>query len=163
MKKEVTIDQVLAQIQKHLNLSKETEHELLDEIRTHLEDAVADAVSKGEDEEVALLKAAERFGVDEVGAELQEVHEGWDSIDAIVLSGLPVLFAIILRWLAFAPDGSALDWPTLLARPAFWIVAIVALVLPFLQFRRWRFALLGWGFFWLLTVVFVVFPSVSHW
>lgn len=163
MKKEVTIDLVLAQIQKHLNLSKETEHELLDEIRTHLEDAVADAVSKGEDEEVALLKAAERFGVDEVGAELQEVHEGWDSIDAIVLSGLPVLFAIILRWLAFAPDGSALDWPTLLARPAFWIVAIVALVLPFLQFRRWRFALLGWGFFWLLTVVFVVFPSVSHW
>lgn len=163
MKKEVTIDQVLAQIQKHLNLSKETEHELLDEIRTHLEDAVADAVSKGEDEEVALLKAAERFGVDEVGAELQEVHEGWDSIDAIVLSALPVLFAIILRWLAFAPDGSALDWPTLLARPAFWIVAIVALVLPFLQFRRWRFALLGWGFFWLLTVVFVVFPSVSHW
>lgn len=163
MKKEVTIDQVLAQIKKHLNLSKETEHELLAEIRTHLEDAVAEAVAKGEDEQVALLKAAERFGVDEVGAELQEVHEGWDSIDAIVLSALPVLFALILRWLAFAPDGSALDWPTLLARPAFWIVAIVALVIPFLQFRRWRFALLGWSFFWLLTVVFVVFPSINDW
>jgi len=163
MKKEVTIDQVLAQIQKHLNLSKETEYELLAEIRTHLEDAVAEAVAKGEDEEVALLKAAERFGVDEVGAELQEVHEGWDAIDAIVLSALPVLFALILRWLAFAPDGSALDWPTLLARPAFWIVAIVALILPFLQFRRWRFALLGWSFFWLLTVVFVVFPSINDW
>lgn len=163
MKKGATIDEVLAQIGKHLNLSKEREHELLAEIRTHLEDAVDAAVAKGEDEEVALLKAAEQFGADEVGIELQEVHQGWDSIDAIVVSALPVLLALILRWLAFAPDGSALDWPTLLARPAFWIVALVALIVPLLEFRRWRFALLGWGFFWLLTVIFVVFPSVNQW
>ena len=46
----VTIDQVLANISLHLHLSKETEHELLAEIRTHLEDAVAKAIVKGEDE-----------------------------------------------------------------------------------------------------------------
>ncbi|HEX6383834.1 MAG TPA: permease prefix domain 1-containing protein, partial [Anaerolineae bacterium] len=106
----VTIEQVLENISKHLHLSKEAEYEVLAEIRTHLEDAVADAVKKGEDEQVALLKAAQKFGADEVGAELQEVHVGWESIDAIMLSALPVLFAIILRWLAFAPDGSALGW-----------------------------------------------------
>jgi hypothetical protein len=163
MKQAATIDHILAQIQKQLNLSKEREYELLAEIRTHLEDAVADAVAKGEDEEVALLKAAERLGAEEVGMELQEVHTGWDSIDAIVLSALPVLFALILRWLAFAPDGSALAWPALLARPAFWVVAIVALVVPFVQFHQWRLALLGWGFFWLLTVIFVMFPSINQW
>ncbi|HEX6387364.1 MAG TPA: hypothetical protein VF177_22070, partial [Anaerolineae bacterium] len=80
-----------------------------------------------------------------------------------ILSAVPVLFAIILRWLAFAPDGSALGWQVLLLRPGFWIVALVALVVPFLQFRQWRFALLGWGFFWLLTIIFIVFPSINRW
>jgi hypothetical protein len=160
---EVTIDQILAKIRKHLYLSKETEYELMAEIRAHLEDAIAEARTNGHDEQVALVKAAEEFGVEEVGAELQEVHANWESIDAIFATALPVLFAVILRWLAFAPDGSALEWPQLLARPGFWVVAIAALVIPFLRFRRWRFALVGWGIFWLLTVIFVVFPSINHW
>ena len=159
----VTIDHVLASIGKHLHLSKETQYELLMEIRTHLEDTVAAAVANGEDEQAALFKAAEEFGLDEVGAELQEVHVGWDSVDAIMFSALPVLFALVLRWLTFAPDGSALNWTVVLVRPGFWVVALVALIVPFFHFHRWRFALLGWGFFWLLTVIFIVFPSISHW
>jgi hypothetical protein len=158
-----TIDEILEGIRKQLNLDKETEHEVLAEIRTHLEDAVAAAVAKGESEDVALLKAAEQFGVEEAGAALQDVHEGWDAVNAIMVTALPAVFALILRWLAFAPGGSALEWQTLLARPGFWIVAFVALVVPFLHFRQLRFALVGWGFFWLLTVIFVVFPSVNHW
>ena len=159
----VNIDQVLVAIKKDLHLSKETEHEVLAEVRTHLEDAVEEAVAKGEDPEIALLKAAERFGLEEVGPELQRVHAGWESADAIIASALPVLFALILRWLTYAPDGSAIGWSQLLVRPGFWIVAVVALVVPFLHFQRWRLALLGWGFFWVLTVVFVVFPSINHW
>jgi hypothetical protein len=159
----VTIDQILAKIRKHLYLSKETEYELMAEIRAHLEDAIAEAKTNGDDEQVALAKAAEEFGVDEVGAELQEVHGNWESIDAILATALPVLFALVLRWLAFAPDGSALAWPQLLVRPGFWIVAAAALILPLLRFRRWRYALVGWGIFWLLTVIFVVFPSINHW
>jgi len=158
-----TIDQVLAKISAHLNLTKETETDVLAEIRTHLEEAVAEAVRKGEDEQKALLKAAEQFGIDEAGAELQEVHTNWESTDAIVLSALPVLFAIILRWLAFNPDGSALHWRQLLIRPGFWIVALAALIIPLLWFHRWRYALAGWTIFWLLTVIFVVFPSINHW
>jgi len=159
----VTIDQVLAKIGQHLQLSKETERDVLDEIRTHLEDAVAEAVNRGENEQLALLKAAEHFGIDEAGNELQEVHTNWESIDAIVLCAVPVLFTLILRWLAFAPDGSALHWRQLLIRPAFWVVAFGALAIPFLRFHRWRFALAGWMFFWLLTVIFVIFPSINHW
>lgn len=158
-----TIDQVLAQIGEHLHLSKETENELLTEIRTHLEDAVADAVARGGDEQAALLKAAERFGVDEVGAELQVVHENRETIEAILATALPVLFALILRWLVFAPAGSALAWPQLLIRPGFWIVAAAALVIPALFFHRWRYALVGWGFFWLLTLIFAIYPSINRW
>lgn len=160
---EVTIDQLLAKIGAHLKLSKETEHELLAEMRTHLEDAVAEARAKGEDEEQALLEAAERFGLDEVGEELQEVHADWESIDAILASAAPVLFALVMRWLVFAPDGTAIGWAQLLTRPGFWIIAVAALVIPAYRLKRWRFALVGWGVFWLLTVIFVLFPNVNQW
>ena len=159
----LTIDAVLAQLQAQLRLSKETEYEVIAEIRTHLEDAVTNAVAKGEDEEVALLKAAEAFGLEETGAGLQAVHEGDDVLEAIAVTALPVLLALVLRWLAFAPDGSFIEWSALLVRPAFWLVAVVALIAPFLHFRRWRMALLGWAFFWLLSVIFIVFPTVSSW
>jgi len=161
--KPVAIEDILASIQTELDLSRETERELLEEIRTHLEDAVADAVAAGKDKEVALLKAAEKFGVVEAGSELQRVHVGWESADAIIACALPVLAALVLRWLIFAPDGSALGWPELLARPAFWIVALVALLVPFIQFRQWRYALVGWGLFWILSVIFVAFPVVRNW
>lgn len=159
----ITIDQVLEEIRRHLHLSKESEHEVLAEIRTHLEDAVGEARAKGEDEESALLKVAEKFGVDEVGYELQEVHANWESVEAILATALPLVFALALRWLVFAPDGSALDWPQLLPRPEFWMVAVAALIVPVLLFRRWRLALAGWGVFWFLTVIFVVFPKINHW
>lgn len=160
---QATIDQVLARISSHLHLSKETEYETLSEIRTHLEDAVAKAVQKGEDEGAALLKAAEQFGIDEFGAELQQVHTGREAIDAIALTALPVLFTLILRWLVFAPQGTAQNWQQLLTRPSFWNVAVAALVIPALWFRRWSLALTGWVFFWLLSVIFVLFPVVKHW
>jgi hypothetical protein len=159
----VSIDQILEGIRQHLRLSKETEQEVLVEIRTHLEDVAAEARSKGEDEQKALMEAADRFGVDEVGDELQEVHANNEIIEALRATALPVVFALILRWLIFAPQGSALDWPLLVTRPEFWIVAAAALFIPALLFRRWRIALVGWGVFWFLTVIFVVFPSTNHW
>lgn len=159
----VTLDDVMQQLKKQLRLNKETEYEVLAEIRTHLEDAVAEAVAKGEDEEVALLKVAEAFGLEEAGAELQEVHQGNDTLEALMVTALPIILALVLRWLAFAPDGSTISWSLLLARPAFWIVAVIVLIVPFLHFRRWRLALLGWAFFWLITMIFIVFPTVSSW
>lgn len=159
----MTIDEVLTNISIHLHLSKETEHEILAEIRSHLEDAMAEAVSKGLDEQTALQKAAEQFGIDEAGAEIQEVHANWEAVDAIFVTALPILFAVALRWLTFAPDGSARSWQQLMVQPGFYILAFAALLMPFLILHRWRYALIGWGIFWFLTVIFVIFPSISRW
>jgi hypothetical protein len=71
-----------------------------------------------------------------------------------------VVCALVLRWLAFAPDGTALGWPQLLSRPAFWIVALAALFVPLLKFERWRYALATWVLFWGLTVLFVMLPAL---
>jgi hypothetical protein len=160
---EITIDQALDQISHRLHLSKEAEYELLAEIRTHLEDAVEQSRRQGGDEQAALRSAIEHFGVEEVGDELQDVHEGRESIEAIVATALPILFALTLRWIAFAPDGTSIAWHQLFTKPFFWLIAVATLVVPVLIFRRWRFALVGWGIFWLITVIFASNPNINRW
>jgi hypothetical protein len=142
-----------------MELDREMEHEVLEEIRSHLEETVAAARARGEDESLALARAAAHFGAEEVGSALQEVHAGWGTADAVFAAGLPVVCALVLRWLVFAPDGSALGWAHMLTRPGLWVVAAVALLVPLLKFGRWRYALAAWVFFWAITVVFMVWPA----
>lgn len=154
------LEEVLTRIQSHMHLDREIEHELLEEIRSHLEEAVAEAQAQGVDESTALSEAAARLGVEEVGTTLQAVHAGWGTADAVIAAGLPVVCALVMRWLVFAPDGTALGWSQVLARPAFLVVALSALLVPVLKLERWRYALVSWGFFWLMTVVFVLGSTV---
>ena len=98
--------------------------------------------------------------MEETGQELQATHAGWGTTDAIAATALPVLGALVLRWLAFAPDGTALGWPELLNRPSFWVVAVLALAIPFVRLERRRYALVCWGVFWMLTVAFVGWPAL---
>jgi hypothetical protein len=155
------IDHLVARIRARMDLDSETEHEVLAEIRDHLDEAVAEARAGGLDEAEALAQAAARFGLEEeIGQELQASHVGWGTAEAVIAAGLPVVSALILRWLAFAPDGTALGWPQLLSRPAFWIVALAALLIPLLKFERWRYALVTWIIFWGLTVIFVTWPAL---
>jgi hypothetical protein len=154
------IDDLLERIRAQMTLDGEMEQDILEELRDHLEAAVEQAQAEGLTEAEALARAASRFGLEEqVGQELQAAHAGWGTADAVVAAALPVICALVLRWLAFAPDGTALDWPQLLVRPAFWAVALVALLIPLLKFERWRYALATWVLFWSLTVLFVALPA----
>lgn len=155
------VEELLRQIQAELDLDKETEQEVLTEVCTHLEESIAEAMAAGMSREEALAQAAARFGVgQEVGQALQAAHVGWATADAVFAAGLPVLLALVLRWLIFAPDGTAIGWQRVLARPAFWTVALAALLVPLLKFERWRYALVSWGFFWIVTVVFALSPAL---
>ena len=156
----MTVDDVLARIRVHLNLEAETEYDLLQEIRAHLEEAVEVARAQGLDEEAALAEASAHFGVEEVGRELQAAHVGWGTADGVIAAALPVVCALVLRWLIFAPDGTAVGWQEVLVRPAFWVVSLAALLLPLLKFPRWRYALASWAFFWALSVVFFAWPAL---
>ncbi|KAA3663239.1 MAG: hypothetical protein DWQ04_11160 [Chloroflexi bacterium] len=170
-KHQQAIDLILVEIRAELDLSSETETELLEEIQGHLEDAVETAtsaalsagVSHGQNVETALLDVAERFGARDVGRALQEVHAPWESADAIIACIIPVVAALILRWIVFAPDGSAIGWQEILVRPAFWIVAFATLLVPMFQFQRWQYALISWTFFWAITVIFIALPTIQNW
>jgi hypothetical protein len=156
------IEPYVARIRAQLDVDTETEHEVLEEIRAHLEEAVESAREQGVDERAALAAVAARFGAEDVGAELQHVHAGWGTADAVFAAGLPVVCALVLRWLVFSADGTAIGWQQVLVRPAFWVIAAVALVLPLLKFGRWRYGLASWAFFWGITIVFALMPAL-HW
>lgn len=156
-----SIDDLVSLVRAQMDLDSETEREVLAEIRNHLEEALEEARTAGLEDSQALAQVAARFGVgEEIGQDLQATHAGWGTADAVVATALPVVCALVLRWLAFAPDGTALGWPSLLSRPAFWIVALAALVIPLLKFERWRYALVSWAVFWCLSVVFVTWPAL---
>jgi len=152
----MTIDDILQRIRAHMNLEAETEHELLEEIRGHLEEAVVDARARGMSEERALERTAARFGVEEAAQELQATHQGWGTLEGIAAAALPVLFALVLRWSVFAPDGTFVGWQRMIGRPAFWVVAVVALLIPLWRFPRRRYALISWAIFWALSVIVIV-------
>jgi hypothetical protein len=147
----MTIDDVLEQIQAHLGLEADVEHELLEEIRGHLEEAVLAAKLQGLDQQAALREAAAAFGVDQTAQALRETHLGWGMREALALAGLPVIFTLILRWLIFAPDGTAVAWRVLLSWPNLAVVATLAIVLPIWRFSSRRYALALWAFFWGLS------------
>lgn len=152
----MTIDSVLAQIRIQLNLSKEEEWEVLEEIRAHLEDAVADAEVAGKDHRTALLKAAEDFGVVESSQALQQVHKGNEMTQAILMCIVPVFFTLVLRWVVFSADGTTANWPTIFSRPVRFTIAIIVLLFPLTQFRRWPYVTAAWTLFWTLSVIFIV-------
>jgi hypothetical protein len=154
------IDEVLARIRVHLDLEADTEHDLLEEARDHLEEAVAAARGWGLDESEALAEAASRFGGEEVGRALRDAHAGRGTADGVIAAALPVICALLLRWLVFVPAGTAAGWQEALVRPAFWVVALVVLVVPVVRFPRWRYALASWAFFWVLSVIFVIGPAL---
>jgi hypothetical protein len=154
-----TIEQLLIAIEAELALSHDTKAELLAELRDHLEDAWETAVANGEDELTAAKKVAQRFGGAEVGKALQRLHGQWQPSEAILACLIPVFAALVLRWILFDPGGSPLGWQNVLALPAFWIVAVVALFVPILHFQRRRYILINWGFFWLITIIFALIPA----
>jgi hypothetical protein len=156
----LTIDAALEIVRLRLHLSKEAERDILDELRSHFETTVAEARARGEDEGRALEQALARLGGDQMSQELQAVHAGREGIEAIGATALPILGALILRWLVFVPEGTALAWRRLLVQPAFWLIAAGALLLPTPWLGRSRLALAGWAIFWALTVLFAVFPTV---
>ncbi len=159
MKQQVTIDQLLEQIAGNLQLSAETERELLEEIRGHLEDSLADAIRRDENPNEAMQKVAQQFGAAVSAQALQDTHAPWESADAIVACILPVVGALILRWLLFVPAGSAGNWSFLLLQPIFWGMALTVLAASWHYYRRWGYAFTVWGFFWVLSLIFVIFDS----
>ncbi len=156
----MTIDDVLEQMRPGLNLEAETEYEVLEEIRGHLEEAVNAARTRGLDEQLALKEAAAALGMQQTATELHETHAGWGALEGVAMAALPVIFALVLRWVIFAPDGATDTWREMLPRPTLAVIAVVAILVPLLRFPQRRYALVLWVLFWGLSLITVLWPTL---
>ncbi len=155
----LTIDEVVRDIQSHLGLEADVEHEVLEEIRGHLEEAVAAATARGLDAQRALREAATAFGVEQTASALRQTHAGRGTLEGVAAAALPVIFALVLRWLIFAPDGTMDAWRELLTRPVLVMIAIATIAAPLVRFPQRRPAIALWTFFWGLSFVTLVWPA----
>lgn len=155
-----SVDDLLNEIQVRLGLEAETEHEVLEEVRGHLEQAVDEAMARGMDEQKALREAASAFGIEQAALELHKTHAAWGPIEGIAAAALPVLFALVLRWVIFAPGGTTERWREVLATPSLAFIALAAILVPVLRFPRRRYALAIWFFFWGLSLVTLFWPTL---
>ena len=135
----------LAELQACLgNLPPWVQQDVIEELRSHLEDRAAALRARGLKEEESMSEAIERFGeAGEVGAALRDVH-GRMSWGKVGLAVLPGLFAISTFWLAWRTgrlDAIGLGMCVLLS---------VAGFIRERQLPVWAFAALG-----------VLFSSIS--
>jgi len=156
----MTIDDVLEQVRARLDLEADREYELLEEIRGHLEEAVADARARGIAEEPALEEAVRRFGVEPAADALRQTYMGRGALDGVLAAALPVIGVLMLRWLIFAPNGSFGGWQQVVSGPALSIIAFAGLVIPLLRFRRHRLALASWALLWGISLVMMLGAAV---
>lgn len=156
----LTIDDVLEQMQPRLGLEADDEYEVLEEIRGHLEEAVAGARARGLDEERALRQAAAEFGLVQTASELRQTHAGWGTLEGVAAAALPVVLALVLRWVIFAPDGTVDSWRGMLSQPTLVVIAAVAILVPLLRFPRRRLAIALWVLFWGLSLLTAVLPTL---
>lgn len=155
----MTIDDLLEQMRLGMAVEAEAEHEVLEEMRGHLEDSVAAARARGAGEREALEEAAAAFGVELTAAEMRATHAGWGTGEGIAAAALPVIFALVLRWLIFAPGGTFDAWRQVLSWPSLGLVTGVMILLPLLRFPRRGYAISLWLFFLMLSIAAMILPT----
>ena len=95
--------------------------------------------------------------------ELQDLHGEWEILQALMMCIVPIFCTLVMRWLLFSAEGTTTGWQTLFSRPTSIGIALVTLILPLIQFRRWPYVTVGWACFWAISLVFMAFPAVRNW
>jgi hypothetical protein len=147
------LERYLAEVANQLSVDPVTEREILREIRTHLEQAVAELQGEGLGGEQSLELAMEDFGeAREVGRMLGRAHS--DSASQAVLAAfLPVALALTFKWILLPLLGALSRWQGSPTPFIFACLAILALLVPGLTLRRWRYGYAVWAFFSLIAIV----------
>jgi len=142
----------LAEIANQLSVDPVTEKEILREIRVHLEDAAAELQEGGLDREESLMAAMGNFGdAREVGRMLALLH--CDSANQAVLAAfLPVALALTFKWMLLPLLSTLAHWQGSPTPFVFACLAILALLVPGLSLRNWRYGYGVWAFFSLVTI-----------
>ncbi|MDY7039866.1 MAG: permease prefix domain 1-containing protein [Chloroflexota bacterium] len=148
-----SVEAYLEEVASHLMVDMVTETKILREIGGHLSEAVAVAQKTGLSAEEAERQAVAQFGpAREIAEQFRQVYN--ESVGQAVLSAaLPVLLTMILRSAVLPWLRSLRGWPAG-PEPVFFVALItLALLVPALTIRRWRYGYAAWAFFSVMSIL----------
>ena len=146
------LERYLAEVASQLSVDPTSERAILWEIRSHLEDAVAELREHGLGEEQSWALAVEHFGESrEVGRMLGRLHSE-SANQAVLAAFLPVALALTFKWIMLPLLRSLAHWQGSPTPIIFACLGFLALLVPGLTFRKWSYGYGVWAFFSLVTI-----------
>ena len=146
------LDRYLSGVASQLNVDPSTERELLVELGTHLEEAILELQVSGLGPEESVRVALDNFGeAREVGRMLGRLH-GDSAQQAVLAAFLPVALALTFKWVLLPLVQALGNWRGSPTPIVFGCLAALALLVPALTLRRWRYGYVVWAFFSLVTI-----------
>jgi hypothetical protein len=147
-----SLEEYLSHLERQLYLDRATKEKILQEIRSHLVESAADLHQKGYGPEESIALAIARFGeAGKVAKMMRQVYV--ESANQAVLAALlPVALTMAFKWVILPFLERIGSWqgnPT----PAITVsLALLALLIPGLTMRRWRYGYAAWAFFSLIAI-----------
>ena len=146
------LERYLAGVAGQLSVDPTSEREILGEIQAHLEDAIAEFREEGLGAQESVTKAFDNFGEPrEVGRMLGRLH-GDSANQAVLAAFLPVALALTFKWMLLPLLSTLAHWQDSPTPFVFACLAILALLVPGLSLRNWRYGYGVWAFFSLVTI-----------
>ena len=147
-----SLDRYLGEVARQLYLDRPTREKILQEIRSHLVESAADFYQKGYSPEESMGLAIARFGEAEKVAQMIRQVYVESANQAVLAALLPVALTMAFKWVILPFLERVGSWqgdPT----PAITIsLALLALLIPGLTMRRWRYGYAAWAFFCLIAI-----------
>ena len=146
------LERYLSEIASQLNVDPGKEREILGEMRSHLEDAIAEMQAEGLGTDESFAVALQEFGDPrEIGRMLGRQHSE-SANQAVLAAFLPVALALTFKWVMLPLLRDLAHWQASPTPVVFACLALLALLVPGLTFKSWRYGYSVWAFFCLVTI-----------
>lgn len=147
-----SLEEYLGRLARQLYLDTPTKKKILQEIRSHLVESAGDFHQKGYSPQESMALAIARFGEAEKVAKMMRQVYAESANQAVLAALLPVALTMAFKWVILPFLERLGNWqgnPT----PAITIsLALLALLIPGLTMRRWRYGYAAWAFFSLIAI-----------
>ena len=147
-----SLEEYLAQLARQLYLDTPTKEKILEEIRSHLVESAAGFHQKGYSPEESMALTIARFGEAEKVAKMMRQVYVESANQAVLAALLPVVLTMAFKWVILPFLKTLGSWqgnPTPIITIS---LALLALLVPGLTMRRWRYGYAAWAFFSLIAI-----------
>jgi len=147
-----SLEEYLSHLDRQLYLDRPTKEKILQEICSHLVESAADFHQKGYSPRESMTLAIARFGEAEKVAQMMRQVYVEAANQAVLAALLPVALTMAFKWVILPFLETVGSWqgnPNLAITIS---LTLLALLIPGLTMRRWRYGYAAWAFFSLIAI-----------